>query len=118
MSVKVVKFGGSSIADINCIRKAAQIVSEQAKKAKVIVVLSAQKGMTDYLHKKALEVSSMPDKREMDVLLSAGEIISIALFTMHLKEKKVKVKSLTASQAGIFTDTEYTKAKIRNIDIK
>jgi aspartate kinase len=117
MSVKVVKFGGSSIADVSCIRQAAQIVSEQSKKTKVIVVLSAQKGMTDYLYGKALEVSSMPDKREMDVLLSAGEVISIALFTMHLKERKVKVKSLTASQAGIFTNREYTKAKIKSIDI-
>jgi aspartate kinase len=110
------KFGGTSVADAERIKRAAQRMV-RAKQAghRVVGVLSARGKTTDELISMAEEVSPAPDPREMDMLLSTGERISCALCAMALNDLGCRAISLTGSQAGIVTDTSHTKARILDV---
>lgn len=112
----VMKFGGTSVADAERIKRAAaRIVAKRAAGSRVVVVLSARGKETDRLIADALEVSPTPDPREMDMLLSTGERISCALAAMAIHDMGHSAISLTGSQAGIVTDTSHTKARILDV---
>jgi aspartate kinase len=111
------KFGGTSVADAERIKRAAQrIVAQRQSGKRVVAVLSARGKTTDDLIAMAEEVSLHPDPREMDMLLSTGERISCALCAMAINDLGHRAISLTGSQAGIVTDTSHTKARI--IDVR
>jgi aspartate kinase len=113
----VMKFGGTSVADAQKIKRAAaRIVAQKERGNRVVAVLSARGHTTDELIEAAHEVSSHPDAREMDMLLSTGERISCALCAMAINDLGHRAISLTGSQAGIVTDTSHTKARI--IDVR
>jgi aspartate kinase len=112
----VMKFGGTSVADAERIRRAARrIVAKREQGQWVVVVLSARGKTTDELIAMAEEVSSAPDPREMDMLLSTGERISCALCAMAINDLGHRAISLTGSQAGIVTDESHTKALIVDV---
>ena len=114
MALIVQKFGGSSVADAECIRRVAWIIAEKFTEGNdVVVVLSAQGDTTDDLISKAYEINPAPSKREMDVLLSTGEQISIALMAMALEKLGLPVVSLTGWQFGMQTNSEYGNARIK-----
>jgi aspartate kinase len=111
------KFGGTSVADADRIRRAAErIVRIREQGDNVVAVLSARGKTTDELVSMAYEVSRRPHPREMDMLLSTGERISCALAAMVINDLGYDAVSLTGSQAGIVTDTSHTKARI--IDVR
>ncbi len=117
MSLIVQKFGGSSVADKERLFRVAGIVSETYKAGNdVVVVLSAQGDTTDDLIEKAKEISSKPSRREMDMLLSTGEQISISLFAMALETMGLPVISLLGWQIGMATDSNYSLARIKRVD--
>ena len=117
MGLIVQKFGGTSVKDRNRIFNVARIVANTRNAGNdVVVVVSAQGDTTDDLIQKAAEITSDPSHREMDMLLSTGEQISIALLTMALQELGVSAISLTGWQAGFATDRAYTKARIKRIN--
>ena len=117
MSLIVQKFGGSSVANAERIMNVANIITETyAKGNNVVVVVSAQGDTTDDLIEKAKEINEKPSKREMDVLLSTGEQISIALLAMAIEKLGYPVKSLTAWRAGFVTDSTHGSSRIRRID--
>jgi aspartate kinase len=112
----VMKFGGTSVADAERIKRAAQrIVAQRESGRRVVAVLSARGKTTDELIAMAEEVSPEPDPREMDMLLSTGERISCALCAMAINDLGHRAISLTGSQAGIVTDTSHTKARILDV---
>ena len=112
----VMKFGGTSVADADRIKRAAQrIVGQHTAGRRVVAVLSARGQTTDELIQMAEEVSATPDPREMDMLLSTGERISCALCAMAINDLGHRAISLTGSQAGIVTDTSHTKARILDV---
>jgi aspartate kinase len=113
--IQVLKFGGSSVKSIGRIEHVASIVADCAKKSKVIVVVSAMGDTTDYLLKMAKSCSTSPEKRELDLLLSTGEQVSIALLAMKLQDMGVQARSLTGGQVGIFTESIHTNARIVDI---
>jgi len=114
--VIVMKFGGTSVADAERIKRAARrIVDKRESGARVVAVLSARGKTTDELIAMAEEVSDAPDPREMDMLLSTGERISCALCAMAINDLGHRAISLTGSQAGIVTDTSHTKARILDV---
>src|SRR6202050_2382761 len=113
----VMKFGGTSVADAERVKRAARrIVDRREQGARVVAVLSARGKTTDELIAMAEEVSPAPDPREMDMLLSSGERISCALCAMAINDLGHRAISLTGSQAGIVTDESHTKALI--IDVR
>ncbi len=117
MSLIVKKFGGSSVADAQKLRNVAgRIVESYDKGDQVIVVVSAQGDTTDDLIEKAKEVNPKPSKREMDVLLSTGEQITISLLAMTLEKMGYPVISLTGWQAGFETNADYGNARIKHIN--
>jgi aspartate kinase len=118
MSLIVKKFGGSSVANAERVFNVANIIIEDYKKGNdVIVVVSAQGDTTDDLIDKAKEINpDGPSKREMDMLLSAGEQISISLLAMAIEKLGCPVKSLLGWQAGFNTDSHHTIARIKNIN--
>ena len=117
MSLIVQKFGGSSVRDAERIRTVAGILAETYLQGNdVIVVLSAQGDTTDDLSAKAKEVTLHPSKREMDMLLSTGEQISVALCAMALEAMGLPCVSLTAWQVGIQTTKVHSDARIKKID--
>lgn len=117
MGLIVQKFGGSSVKDRDHLFNVARIVADTYNAGNdVVVVVSAQGDTTDDLIQKAAEISHQPSQREMDMLLSTGEQISISLLTMALGELGVSAISLTGWQAGFMTDRVYTKARIKKID--
>ena len=117
MSLIVQKFGGSSVRDAERIRNVAGIIAETYLQGNdVIVVLSAQGNTTDDLIAKAKEVNLHPSKREMDMLLSTGEQISVALCAMALEAMGLPCVSLTAWQVGIQTTKVHSDARIKKID--
>ena len=117
MSLIVQKFGGSSVRDAERIRNVAGIIAETYLQGNdVIVVLSAQGDTTDYLIAKSKEVNLHPSKREMDMLLSTGEQISVALCAMALEAMGLPCVSLTAWQVGIQTTKVHSDARIKKID--
>jgi len=115
----VQKFGGSSVADAEKIKRVAGIIAETyCEGHDVVVVLSAQGDTTDELLEKAAEINPSASKRELDVLLSTGEQVSIALMAMALERMGLPVISLTGWQIGLETDSNYGKARIRRISIE
>ena len=113
----VMKFGGTSVADAERIKRAAGRIVQAAEEGnRVVAVLSARGKTTDDLVAMAYEVSERPFPREMDMLLSTGERISCALAAMVINDLGHEAISLTGSQAGIVTDTSHTKARI--LDVK
>ena len=117
MGIIVQKFGGTSVATAERILNVANRVAETYKLGnKVIVVVSAQGDTTDDLIQKAKEVNIEASKREMDVLLSTGEQISMSLLAMAIEKIGFAVVSLTGAQAGIFTDSDYGNARIKSIN--
>lgn len=117
MELVVQKFGGSSVANADRIRNVAGIITRTYDKGKnVIVVVSAQGDTTDDLIGKATEINPNASKREMDVLLSTGEQISIALVAMAIEKMGYPVVSLTGWQAGFETDKTHSTARIRKIN--
>lgn len=116
MSLIVQKFGGSSVADKERVFNVAKRIIETYKKGNsVVVVVSAQGDTTDDLIEKATEISKNPSKREMDMLLSTGEQISISLLAMAIHELGYPAISLTGWQVGLTTDTSYSNARISKI---
>ena len=116
MALLVQKFGGTSVADADRIRAVADHVARTRKAGHdVVVVVSAMGKTTDQLVRLAADVSSVRPTRELDMLLSSGERISMALLCMALAELGVSATSFTGSQAGMITDTAHTKAKILEI---
>ena len=117
MKLIVQKFGGTSVANAERIWNVARIVTDTYKKgANVVVVVSAQGDTTDELIAKAHEIDPNPSKREMDMLLSTGEQISISLLAMAISKLGYPVISLTGRQAGFLTDSNHSKARIKKID--
>ncbi|MBQ3379406.1 MAG: aspartate kinase [Clostridia bacterium] len=113
----VKKFGGSSVADAAKLFNVAGIISDDYNKGNsVVVVVSAQGDTTDDLIEKAKEINPKASKREMDMLLSTGEQISISLLAMALEKMGTPVISLTGWQAGMHTNTTYSAARIKDID--
>ncbi|HMB31642.1 MAG TPA: aspartate kinase [Desulfohalobiaceae bacterium] len=117
MDIVVQKFGGSSVADLNCMQ---QVKSKVQKKldqgCKVVVILSAMSGETDRLISMAKEWSTNPDPAEMDTLLTTGEQASAALFTMLLIKNQIKARSLLGFQIPIHTDRSFGRSRILDID--
>jgi aspartate kinase len=112
----VQKFGGTSVKSIARIKNVARIAMRAARAAPVVVVVSAMGDTTDYLAKLAGQISSEPNQRELDALLSTGEQISIALVSMALNDLGARAVSMTGAQIGITTETVHTAARI--VDIK
>ena len=116
MALIVQKFGGSSVADTECIQRAAWIIAEKYSEGNdIVVVVSAQGDTTDDLIEKARQLNISPSKREMDVLLSTGEQASSALMSMALEKIGMPSVSLTGWQIGMQTDTNYGTARIKSI---
>ena len=117
MGTVVQKFGGTSVADTQkMINVAKNIIREKNNGNKVVVVVSAMGHSTDALVKLAKEISDAPSAREMDMLLSTGEQVSIALLAMAVQSLGEKAISMNASQIGIITEKVHSKARI--LDIK
>ena len=118
MPVRVYKFGGASLADIDKIKAAAAFLKKERLKHGVplLVVVSAMGKSTDDLIALAKQVSARPAKRELDMLLTVGERVSMALMSLALNESQIPAISFTGSQAGILTDTSHGNARI--IDIR
>ena len=116
MTLIVQKFGGTSVADPERMRNVARHVAETRKQGnQVVVVVSAMGKATDNLVELARQVSANPQGREMDMLLTTGERISMSLLCMALNDLGCEAMSFTGSQVGIITDTSHTKAKILEI---
>ena len=116
MSIIVQKFGGSSVANRDCLFNVADIIKKSVdKNNKLVVVVSAQGDTTDELLKISKEVNPNPSAREMDVLLAVGEQISISLLSMTLDKIGIPSISLTGWQAGIQTCNCYGNARILNV---
>ena len=114
--IVVQKYGGTSVADTERIARVAERVA-QAKRAghDVVVVVSAMGKTTDELIRQAEEISSNPPARELDMLLTAGERISMSLLAIAIHEQQLTARSFTGSQAGIITDATHGKARIIDI---
>ncbi|MBR6688496.1 MAG: aspartate kinase [Clostridia bacterium] len=116
MDIIVQKFGGSSVKDKESLEHViSKIKAEKEKKNKVVVVVSAQGKTTDGLIAKAKEYTNNTYNKELDLLLSTGEIITVSLLTMMLKDIGYEAIGLTGSQAGIITDSNYSFAKIKTV---
>lgn len=116
MGLIVQKFGGSSVRDAERVMNVAQIVTDTYRAGNdVVVVVSAQGDTTDDLIEKAYEINQKPSKREMDMLLTSGEQISIALLSMAIEKLGCPVVSLLGWQAGFNTTSAYGQARIKNI---
>lgn len=117
MSLIVAKFGGTSVASPERIQKVAQrLIAKKQEGHDVVAVVSAMGKTTDELVALAASVNSSPAKREMDMLLSTGEQVSMALLAMAIQARGYQAISYTGWQAGIATDANYSSAKIDNID--
>ena len=112
----VMKFGGTSVADISRVRRAAaRAVRAHAAGSRVVMVVSARGKKTDELVRLAAEFDVDPPARELDMLLATGEQESVALMAMALREAGAEAVSLTGGQIGIATDDTFGKARIRAI---
>ena len=113
MALVVQKYGGSSVSDVDAVRRVARrIVATRQAGNTVVVVVSAMGDTTDELLDQAAALSTDPPAREMDILLSAGERISVALLAMAVSELGVPARAYTGAQAGVLTDSKYGKASI------
>ncbi len=119
MALIVQKYGGSSVADVECMRRVAQrIVKTRDEGNRVVVVVSAMGDTTDDLIDLAKKINPDPNEREMDALMATGEQISSAVLTMALHHLGADAVSMTGPQAGIYTDDVHMKAKIRALKPK
>jgi aspartate kinase len=119
MALVVHKYGGSSVADAEKILSVARrIIKVKQAGVDIVAVVSAMGDTTDGLIRLAHTVSPEPDPRELDLLLSTGELVSCTLLTMALRSMGYNAISLSGSQAGIRTDTTYGRARIHHIDIE
>jgi len=119
MALIVQKYGGTSVADAERIKNVARrIAATRDKGEQVVVVVSAMGDTTDELIELARQVSTQPSERELDVLLSTGEIVSSTLLAIALRALGYEAISLTGAQAGIRTDTSHSRARILKIDPK
>lgn len=119
MGLIVQKFGGSSVADAEKICNVAQIITDTYRKGNsVVAVLSAQGDMTDELIQKAQEINDGASKREMDMLLATGEQISCSLCAMAIEALGYPVISLTGWQAGVSTNSAYSSARIKRLNVE
>ena len=117
MALIVQKYGGTSVGSIERIRNVAERVAKYKMMGhQVVVVVSAMSGETNRLIALAREIQKEPNPRELDVLLSTGEQVTIALLSMALHDLGLKGKSYTGSQVRIVTDSEHTKARILSIE--
>ncbi|MDG1952537.1 MAG: aspartate kinase [Gammaproteobacteria bacterium] len=117
MSLLVQKFGGTSVGCVDRIEAVANKVAAHREKGdEIIVVLSAMSGETNRLTDLARSIADYPEPREMDVLLSTGEQVTIALLCIALRKRGVGARSFTGAQAQIITTDVHTKARIRSID--
>ena len=117
MALYVQKFGGTSVATVERIKHvASKVAASRAQGHQVVVVVSAMSGETDRLIGLAREASAQPEPREMDVLLSTGEQVTIALLAMVLEQMGVPARSYTGGQVRIVTDEAHGKARIQSID--
>ena len=117
MGLIVQKFGGSSVADAEKLRNVAKIITDTYKAGnQVVAVLSAQGDTTDELIEKAQEMNPQASKRELDMLLSTGEQISVSLCAMAIEAMGCPVVSLTGWQAGVITNTVSGNARIKKVD--
>lgn len=119
MACYVQKFGGTSVGSLERIQHVAKIIDKTYRDGhQLVVVLSAMSGETNRLTKMAKALSADPDDREMDVLLSSGERVTIALMAMMLKSLGIKARSFTGRQVGIVTDGAHTRARISRVETK
>lgn len=119
MDIVVQKYGGTSVGSIDKIKAVAKrVIAEKDKGKNIVVVVSAMGKTTDHLVNLSREISKNPSKRDLDMLLSTGEQVSISLLSMAFQEYGYKSISLTGFQAGIKTKGAYTKNKILDIDIR
>lgn len=117
MSLFVQKYGGTSVGSIERIEAVAdRVAAFRAQGHDMVVVLSAMSGETNRLIALAQQIQSTPDPRELDVLVSTGEQVTIALLSMALKKRGVDARSYTGGQVRILTDSSHTKARIQAID--
>ena len=116
MAVIVQKFGGTSVADTDKIKAVARrALDAQSRGNQVVMVVSAMGKSTDHLVSLAGQISETPPSRDMDMLLSTGEQVSVALVSMAIHEMGGKAVSMTGAQLGIATDSHHTRAKIHSI---
>lgn len=119
MACYVQKFGGTSVGSLERIQHVAKIIDKVCRDGhQLVVVLSAMSGETNRLTKMAKALSADPDDREMDVLLSSGERVTIALMAMMLQSLGIKARSFTGRQVGIVTDGAHTKARVSRVETK
>ena len=116
MALVVQKYGGSSLADADKIRGAASRIARARESGRIVAVVSAMGDTTDKLIDMAHQVSDRPDLRELDILLSTGELVSGTLMAMALRSMGYDSISLSGAQAGIRTDTSYGNARIASVD--
>jgi aspartate kinase len=117
MALIVQKYGGTSVANVERIRAVAERVAKfKTLGHQVVVVLSAMSGETNRLIALAKDIQALPDPRELDMLVSTGEQVTIALLAMALKDLGLKARSYTGAQVRILTDNAHTKARILSID--
>ena len=116
MALIVQKYGGTSVGSIERIHRVAdRVVRAQREGHRIVVVLSAMSGETDRLLKLAHEATPVPDERELDMLLSTGERVTIALLAMELRGRGINARSYTGRQVGIITDSAHTNARIARV---
>lgn len=113
--ILVQKYGGTSLAGTPQIERVAEKIARKAREAKLVVVLSAMGDTTDQLIRLARQIVEDPPQRDLDLLVSTGEIVSISLMAMALKKRDVRAVAFTGFQAGILTDGVYARARIVNI---
>lgn len=119
MSIIVQKYGGSSVADAEKIKSVARrVIRAKEQGNQILVVVSAMGKTTDALIELSRQITKQPYKREMDMLLSTGEVVSCALMTMALRSMGQEAISLTGAQAGIRTDSSHSQARITGISTK
>ena len=117
MALIVQKYGGTSVGSIERIKSVAQRVARfKAQGHQIVVVVSAMSGETDRLINLAKQIQAHPDPRELDVMISTGEQVSIALLSMALMDLGLKARSYTGAQVKVLTDNAHTKARILNIE--
>lgn len=117
LAIIVQKFGGSSVADAECVKNVARLaIAEHEKGKQVVVVVSAMGKTTDNLLNLARQITDVPDPREIDMLISTGEQISIAMLAIAIQSMGVPARSFTGPQVGIITDNAHRKAKIVRIN--
>ena len=115
MKIVVMKFGGTSVANISKIKNVASIINKNYKKYKLVIVLSAMAGVTNDLQK-LIDQIDYPSSKENDLVLTSGEQVTVGLLSMVLNKMKIKSIPLLGWQVPIITDSSYEKAKILNIN--